>query len=113
MLNIDPNVSIKTLDWLLMPQQQLLELTSSEVYRDDEGELTRLRKTLEWYPRDIWMLIMAAQWKRISQEEPFIGRCAEAWGQSRLAHHCRQVGARPNSSQFFDRTTLCSDIASG
>lgn len=63
---------------MLMPQEQLLEITSGEVYRDDLGELTRLRVTLGWYPRDLWLLLMAAGWKRIAQEEPFVARCGEA-----------------------------------
>src|SRR6267142_3517745 len=51
MLNIDLAASLKNVDWLLMPQEQLLEVTGGEVYRDDLGELTRLRTTLAWYPR--------------------------------------------------------------
>jgi hypothetical protein len=78
MLNIDLAAPVKNVDWLLMPQEQLLEVTGGEVYRDDLGELTRLRTTLAWYPRDVWLLLMAAQWKRIAQEEPFVGRCGEA-----------------------------------
>jgi hypothetical protein len=78
MLNIDLTKPLKNVDWLLMPQEQLLEVTGGEVYRDDLGELTRLRTTISWYPRDIWLLLMAAQWKRIAQEEPFVGRCGEA-----------------------------------
>ena len=78
MLNIDLSAPLKNVDWLLMPQEQLLEVTSGEVYRDDLGELTRLRTTLAWYPREVWLLLMAAQWKRIAQEEPFVGRCGEA-----------------------------------
>jgi hypothetical protein len=78
MLNIDLTMPLKNVDWMLMPQEQLLEITSGEVYRDDLGELMRLRTTLAWYPRDVWILLMAAQWKRIAQEEPFVARCDEA-----------------------------------
>ncbi len=78
MLGIDLNTPLRNVDWMLMPQQQLLEVTSGDVYRDDLGELTWLRTTLAWYPRDVWLLLMAAQWKRIAQEEPFAARCGEA-----------------------------------
>ena len=78
MLNIDLAVPLKNVDWLLMPQEQLLEVTCGEIYRDDFGELARLRATLAWYPTDVWMLLMAAQWKRVAQEEPFVARCGEA-----------------------------------
>lgn len=33
---------------------------------------------LAWYPRDVWLYVLACQWQRIWQEEPFPGRCAEA-----------------------------------
>ena len=65
-------------DWLLMPQQALLETTAGAIFRDDVGDLTKAREILKWYPREVWILVLAAQWKRIGQEEPFVGRCAEA-----------------------------------
>ncbi|HKN00064.1 MAG TPA: DUF4037 domain-containing protein [Candidatus Binataceae bacterium] len=78
MLNIDPDRQPSAADWLIMPQQNLLEVTSGEVYHDGLGSLARTRRRLAWYPRDVWLLILAAQWKRIDQEEPFAGRCHEA-----------------------------------
>ncbi len=38
MLNIDLAIPLKNADWLLMPQEQLLEVTGGEIYRDDLGE---------------------------------------------------------------------------
>jgi hypothetical protein len=32
---------------------------------------------LRWYPDDVWRYLLAAQWRRIEQEEAFPGRCAE------------------------------------
>jgi len=58
MLNIDLTTPLTSVDWLLVPQEQLLEVTSGEVYRDDFGELTRLREALAWYPRDVWLLTL-------------------------------------------------------
>ena len=40
--------------------------------------LGAVRAALAWYPRDIWLHVMACQWQRIEQEEAFPGRCAEA-----------------------------------
>ncbi len=78
MLNIDLDHQLTVADWLVMPQQNLLEMTSGEVYHDGLGSLAPIRRKLEWYPRDVALLILAAQWKRIDQEEPFAGRCHEA-----------------------------------
>ncbi len=63
--------------WLTLPQQWLLEMMSGEIFRDDIGAVTRVRAALAWYPDDVWRYLMAAQWMRIDQLEPFVGRCGE------------------------------------
>ena len=64
-------------DWLATPQQSLLEVTRGAVYRDDKAALARVRDALAWYPDDVWFGLLACQWRRIDQEEPFVGRAAE------------------------------------
>lgn len=63
--------------WLSTPRQLLLEVTGGLVFRDDTGELTRVRALLAWYPQDVWLWIMAAHWSRLATLETFIGRTAE------------------------------------
>ena len=77
MLNIEPGQTLDSVDWLLMSQQKLLEITGGEVFHDGLGELVPLREKLAWYPRDVWLFMMAAGWYRIAQEEHFVGRCGE------------------------------------
>jgi hypothetical protein len=77
MLNIEPGQTLDAVDWLLMSQQKLLEITSGEVFHDGLGALIPLREKLAWYPRDVWLFMMAAGWYRIAQEEHFVGRCGE------------------------------------
>lgn len=62
--------------WL--PAQRLAEVTTGAVFHDGPGDLTRARARLAWYPRDVWLYLLACQWQRIGQEEAFPGRCAEA-----------------------------------
>jgi hypothetical protein len=52
-------------------------VTSGAVYRDDTGALGTARQTLRWYPDQVWLWMLAAQWRRIAQEEAFVGRTAE------------------------------------
>jgi hypothetical protein len=66
-----------TADWLAVPTQRLAEFTGGAVFRDDLGGLTAARAALRWYPHDLWRYVLAAQWTRIDQEEPFVGRCGE------------------------------------
>ena len=30
---------------------------------------------MSFYPQDIWLYLLAAQWMKIGQEEPYVGRC--------------------------------------
>src|SRR5215204_3139682 len=76
-LNFDPSNKIEVTDWLTFPQQRLLELVSGEVYHDGLGELRKVRAKLQFYPRDIWLYLLAAQWTRISQEDAFGGRTGD------------------------------------
>ena len=77
-LGFDPRREVTLLDWLATPAQRLAEVTAGEVFHDGPGELTRVRARLAWYPRDVWLYLLACQWQRIGQEEAFPGRCAEA-----------------------------------
>lgn len=66
------------IDWLGVPEQSLLEATAGEVFRDDVGALTRLRATLDYFPDDVWLYKLACQWRRIAEEQAFVGRAGEA-----------------------------------
>ncbi len=76
-LGFDPTGKIPVVDWLVCPQQALLEVTCGAVFHDGFGALTMARQRLTYYPDNIWRTLLAAQWQRISQEEAFVGRCSE------------------------------------
>jgi hypothetical protein len=76
-LGFDPTVGVSGLDWLATPQQLLLEVTAGAVFHDGLGRLGPLRERLAWYPDQVWLWLLACQWGRIAQEEPFAGRAAE------------------------------------
>jgi Domain of unknown function (DUF4037) len=76
-LGFDPVKPIALESWLATPQQVLLELTEGAVFRDTDGALSRAREALAWYPHDVWLWLLACQWRRIDQEEPLVGRTAE------------------------------------
>jgi hypothetical protein len=76
-LGVDPDAPLSVVDWLLMPQQRLLGATSGAVFHDGLHMLDSLREKLGYYPPDVWVYMLAAQWTRISQEEAFVGRCGD------------------------------------
>jgi len=64
-------------DWLAFPPQHLRTIASGRVFDDGLGQLEDIRTTLCWYPHDVWLYLMANQWRRIDQEEPFMARCGD------------------------------------
>jgi hypothetical protein len=97
-LGFDPLGGVRLLDWLATPTQLLAEVTGGAIFHDGlpgpaggagpagpagraghaGGGLAAVRAALSWYPHDVWLYVLACQWQRIDQEEPFPGRCAEA-----------------------------------
>ncbi len=76
-VGFDPRDEISDADWLGAPSQLLLEATAGAVFEDATGDLTRARERLRWYPDDVWLYLLGCQWRRIDQEEPFVGRTGE------------------------------------
>lgn len=76
-LGVAPDATFSNIDWLLMYQNTLLELTGGAVYYDGLEELIALRERLKWYPHEVWLYLLASQWIRLAQEEAFPGRCGE------------------------------------
>ncbi len=77
-LGVDLSRPLTVRDWLGFPQQRLRALTGGEVFHDGLGALEPMRRTLAWYPDDVWRYLLAAGWRLVGQEEPFVGRTAEA-----------------------------------
>jgi len=76
-LGFNPLIEITTRDWLASSTQALAEVTAGAVHHDGLARLHHVRRALAWYPDDLWRYVLACQWQRISQEEPFVGRCGE------------------------------------
>lgn len=76
-LGVDPRAGLTSIDWLVIPQQALLGVVRGQLYADPAGELAAVRETLAWYPDDVWLWLLACGWRRLEQEEPFVGRTAE------------------------------------
>lgn len=84
-------------DWLGLPEQSLLAFTAGAVFRDDGGRLEAARTALAYFPRDVWLYKIACQWRRIAEEQAFVGRAGQAGDDlgSRViaARLCRDVMA--------------------
>ena len=97
-LGIDPYTEPEAADWLTFQEHRLLTLTAGRVFYDDL-ELEGLRSRLAYYPRDVWLYLLAAQWMLISQEEPFMGRTGQ---------NGDEVGSRIITARLVERVMrLC------
>lgn len=76
-LGRSPDEPLDDADWLGLPQQRLLEVTAGEVFHDGLGTLTAARARFATYPHPVWLCKLAAQWQRIAEEEPFMGRTGD------------------------------------
>lgn len=74
-LGFDPTRGVTTPDWLGAPSQLLRAVTAGAVFADGPGQLTEARQRLAWYPDELWVYLLGCQWRRLDQEEPFVGRC--------------------------------------
>jgi hypothetical protein len=74
-LDIDPYEKINVFDWLTFEEHKLLTIVKGGIFYDGLNELGAIREQFSFYPKDIWLYLMASQWKRISQEHAFMGRC--------------------------------------
>jgi hypothetical protein len=73
-LGLDPTRAWAPADWLTLTGQAVLEVTAGAVFADTTGQLTALRDRLGWYPEDVWRFVVAADWARIGEELPLLGR---------------------------------------
>lgn len=74
-LAFDINDDMTSLDWLSIPDQKLLSITSGKVFHDEIG-LSDVQSRFSYYPQDVWLYLLAAGWQRIEQEEHLMGRAA-------------------------------------
>jgi hypothetical protein len=76
-LGVDATAGMSMLDWLLTPQQRLLGVVAGVVHADETGAIAAVRRSLSWYPDEVWRWLLACQWRRVAQEEAFVARTAE------------------------------------
>jgi len=76
-LGVNPEDTIEEKHWLTMSMQCLATVVRGKVFHDGLDRLTKVQEKLNWYPKDVWIYLLACQWVRLSQEEPFSARCGD------------------------------------
>lgn len=73
-LGCSPYEKTTAADWLTFSEHKLLAVTSGRVFHDGLGELETTRRKFSYYPNEVWLYILAAQWEKIFEEQAFVGR---------------------------------------
>jgi hypothetical protein len=81
-LGVDPTGDLSVLDWLVLTGQSVLEVIAGPVFTDRTDGLAPVRTLLRWYPPEIERYVLAAAWRRLSEEMPMVGRTAERGDES-------------------------------
>lgn len=76
-LGCNPYQSLTAADWLSFSEHKLLAVTSGGVFHDGLGELEDIRRKFHYYPQDIWLYQLVAQWIRIFEEREFVSRAGD------------------------------------
>jgi hypothetical protein len=76
-LGCNPYGPITAADWLSFSEHKLLAVTSGKVFHDGLGQLEEIRRKFAYYPRDVWLYQLVAQWIRIFEDREFISRCGD------------------------------------
>lgn len=74
-LNIE-TIELTNIDWLILPEQRLLEITSGRVYHHGHGKILKVRKFFNYYPDNVWYYKLVSEWDHIAEEMAFVGRSA-------------------------------------
>ncbi len=72
-LNFDIHEPLTAVDWLTFSQHRLLGLTAGQIFHDGI-DLAVVRTRFAYFPKDVWLYLLATGWTRISQEEHLMGR---------------------------------------
>jgi hypothetical protein len=76
-LGCDPYKPVTAADWLTVSEHKLLAVTSGKVFHDGLNELEEVRRQFHYYPRDIWLYQLLAQWIKIFEDREFVSRSGD------------------------------------
>ena len=67
-LRHDMRRPLEASDWLTIPPVAA-EMTAGEVFHDGLGTPELAAAGARYYPRDVWLYLLASGWQRLGQEE--------------------------------------------
>ena len=71
-----PMMGFDEYDWLSFSENRLLCLTAGRIFVDLLN-VEMIRNMLTYYPKDVWLYLIASQWAIIAEEQAFVKRCSD------------------------------------
>jgi hypothetical protein len=65
----------KSIDWLSISEQRLLEFTAGRIYEDEIGRISKFRNDLHYFPDEIWLFRLAFALESLGWEDDLIFMC--------------------------------------
>ncbi|MGI6255777.1 MAG: DUF4037 domain-containing protein [Acutalibacter sp.] len=85
--------SLSDLQWLSLSENRLLALSKAEFYVDGLNLKKRL-EPLRYYPRSVWLYLIASNWSLIAEEQAFVKRCASVGDDTGSILVCARIAER-------------------
>jgi hypothetical protein len=65
------------IEWLLIPEQRLLEVTAGQVFYDPVGEIGKAREKLSYYPENVWKYRLSYVLESLGWELDLVPLCGK------------------------------------
>lgn len=91
-LGLDPSGELSAVDWLTLEEQRLRSLTAGRVFYDGLGQLEPLRRKLAYYPRGVWLYLLAAEWQKIGRTGEVGDDLGSGLVTARIVHSLMRLG---------------------
>lgn len=98
-------------EWLLIPEQRLLELTRGEIFYDGMGEITAVRQQLAYFPDSIWKYRLSYALESLGWELGLISMCAKRGDYLSMHLNIAVTVKRVMQLTFLANRTYCPSYA--
>jgi hypothetical protein len=99
------------IEWLLIPEQRLLEVTAGQVFYDAVGELLKTRDKLSYYPENVWKYRLSYVLESLGWELDLVPLCGKRGDMLSMHLNTGVTVARVIKLAFLVQRSYCPGYA--
>lgn len=99
------------LDWLLIPEQRLLEVTAGQLFHDSVGEIAGAREELSYFPDNVWKYRLSYVLESLGWELGLIPLCGKRGDMLSMHLNTAMTVGRVMRLAFLINRTYCPGYA--